>query len=195
MNIEISIEPRIIAALKHIASKDETRYVLQGINIRKLDGRLTFTATNGSSLASIQGTQIESVSIPDDLDIIIPTRIPHKLNQINIDTDSHKITYLEPGQDITLKLIEGKYPNFLSVIPEQTTEAKHAPFGVHHLEEIMACAKAYAKRTKLNDDAGLYCLPQGKGPSIFALGGYPEWFAMLMPRTGEPTIPNWLKKK
>ena len=195
MNIEISIEPRIISALKHVASKDETRYVLQGINLRKLDGKLTFTATNGRSLASIQGTVIESVSIPDDLNVIIPTRIPHKLNQITIDTDSHKITYVEPGQEITLKLIEGRYPNFLSVIPEQTSEAKHATFGVHHLEEIMACAKVYAKKTKLSDDAGLYCLPQGAGPSIFALGGYPEWFAMLMPRKTEPTIPNWLKKK
>lgn len=195
MNIEITIEPRIIAALKHIVSKDETRYILQGINLRKFDGRLTFTATNGRALASIQESLIGSSSIPDDLNVIIPTRIPHKLNQITIDTDLHKITYVEPGQEITLKLIEGKYPNFLEVVPEKTTEAKHATFGVHHLEEIMACAKAYAKKTKLSDDAGLYCLPQGAGPSIFALGGHPEWFAMLMPRTGEPTIPNWLKKK
>lgn len=191
MNIELTIEPRIIAALKHIASKDECRPVLTGISLRCLEGKATFTATNGQALASIQA----DISIPENLDVILPVRVPHRLNRIAINDDSGKITYLEPGQDITLKLIEGKYPNFLGVIPEQTTEAKHAPFGVHHLEEIMACAKAYAKRTKLNDDAGLYCLPQGKGPSIFALGGYPEWFAMLMPRTGEPTIPNWLKKK
>jgi len=195
MNIVITIEPRIIAALKHIVSKDETRYILQGINIRKLDGRLTFTATNGRSLASIQGSLIESASIPDDLNIIIPTRIPHKLNQISIDTETHKITYVEPGQESTLKLIEGNYPNFLSVVPEAAKEPKHSTFGVHRLEEIMACAKAYAKKSKLHDDAGLYCLPQGKGPSIFALEGCPEWFAMLMPRNTEPTIPNWLKKK
>lgn len=195
MNIEISIEPRIIAALKHIVSKDETRYILQGINLRNFGGRLTFTATNGRALASIQGTMIEPSSIPDDLNVIIPTRVPHELNQITIDTDSHKITYVEPGQEITLKLIEGKYPDFPSCVPEQTTEAKHATFGVHHLEEIMACAKAYAKKNKLNNDFGLYCLPQGNEPSIFAIEGHPEWFAMLMPRKTEPTIPNWLKKK
>ena len=191
MNIEISIEPRIIAALKHIVSKDETRYVLQGINLRSLDGKATFTATNGRALASIQA----EISIPDDLNIILPARIPNRLNSIQINTDSGKVTYVELGAEITISLIDGKYPNFLSVIPEQTDEAKHATFGVHHLEEIMACAKAYAKKTKLSDDAGLYCLPQGAGPSIFALGGYPEWFAMLMPRKTEPTIPNWLKKK
>lgn len=191
MNIEITIEPRIIAALKHVVSKDDTRYILQGINLRSLDGKATFTATNGRALASIQA----EILIPDDLNIILPARIPNRLNSIQIDTESGKVTYVEPGQEITLKLIDGKYPNFLSVIPEQTTEAKHATFGVHHLEEIMACAKAYAKKTKLSDDAGLYCLPQGAGPSIFALGGHPEWFAMLMPRTVEPTIPNWLKKK
>lgn len=191
MNINISIEPRIIAALKHIVSKDETRYILQGINLRCLDGKATFTATNGRSLASIQS----DVQITEDLDVVLPTRVPHKLNQITIDTDSNKITYVEPGQEITLKLIEGRYPNFLSIIPESTSEPRHASFGVHHLEEIMACAKAYTKKSKLHDDAGLYCLPQGKGPSIFALEGHPEWFAMLMPRTGEPTIPNWLKKK
>lgn len=191
MNIEITIEPRIIAALKHIVSKDETRYVLQGINLRCLDGKATFTATNGRSLASIQS----DVQITEDLDVVLPTRVPHKLNQITIDTDSNKITYVEPGQELTLKLIDGKYPNFLSVIPEVAKEPRHSTFGVHQLEEIMACAKAYAKKTKLSDDAGLYCLPQGAGPSIFALGGYPEWFAMLMPRKTEPTIPNWLKKK
>ena len=191
MNIEISIEPRIIAALKHVVSKDDTRYILQGINLRSLDGKATFTATNGRALASIQA----EISIPDDLNIILPARIPNSLNSIQINTDSGKVTYVEPGAEITIPLIDGKYPNFLSVIPEQTAEAKHATFGVHHLEEIMACAKAYAKKTKLSDDAGLYCLPQGAGPSIFALSGYPEWFAMLMPRKAEPTIPNWLKKK
>ena len=95
MNIEISIEPRIIAALKHIVSKDETRYILQGINLRSLDGKATFTATNGRALASIQA----EISIPDDLNIILPARIPNRLNSIQINTDSNKITYVEPGAE------------------------------------------------------------------------------------------------
>lgn len=192
MKLDIKIEPRIIASLKHIVSKDETRYVLTGINLRCLDGKATFTATNGRSLASIQA---QDITIPDDLNIILPAHVAKGEGLVQIDTDERKITYYESGRETTLRLIDAVYPNFLAVIPSKEEIGKPVTFGIHYLEAIIAAAKDYAKKSKLNDDNGLYCLPQDTGPSIFALEGCPEWFAMLMPRKTEPTIPNWLKKK
>lgn len=115
MKHELTLDRKIITSLKHFVPKDEAHYTLMGISLRCLNGLPTFTATNGRSFVSIQGNGV----INKDINVIIPTRIPHKLCTVIIDDEAKTITYKEPGCETILPLIEGKYPNYLQVVPKE----------------------------------------------------------------------------
>lgn len=185
MKHELTLDRKIIASLKHIVSKDKARYTLMGISLRCLNGLPTFTATNGKSLVSIQGNEI----LNKDIDVIIPTRIPHRLCTVIIDDEAKTITYKEPGCETILPLIDSKYPNYLKVVPNELGKIEPVTLSIHLLEDVMKSAKAYG-----GNKNGLYCHADRKDASIFALDGCPEWFGMLMPIRSDVTIPSWLTK-
>ena len=185
MKIQEIIETKILRSVKHAISHDEARYVLTGINVRNLNGFMTFTATNGRYLISIQGPSVGD----NDFNVIIPVVVPAGAKvMMEIDTDSKTISYFSPRK-VTYELIDGTYPDFLSVIPKQEAALDAALINVSHLETFIKAAKAY------KSDAGLFLSPQKRDANIIALHDCPEWFGLIMPMTGmtKIEIPAWLK--
>ena len=128
---EYKIDQKVLKeALKmtsYAISTDETRYVLNGILCSFKDGSLTLVATDGRRLAMVQN----DVEFPKSLEteVIVPTKAVNELQRLLSDDGEVKISISDSQISFELndnilvsKLIEGNYPNYNQVIPEETKE-------------------------------------------------------------------------
>lgn len=108
-------------------SNDDTRYVLNGILCSFKENKLTLVATDGRRLALVD---IE-LEFPrsHETDVIIPTkavnelqRLLHEDGDIKVSIGENQIAFEVNGTLLVSKLIEGNYPNYRQVIPNETKE-------------------------------------------------------------------------
>ncbi len=107
-------------------SKDESRYILNGILLVVTEGKLRLVATDGRRLATIEK---EVPGIRGELykKIIVPAKAVSELLRILKDDGEVKISFSENQLSFALddtllltRLIEGEYPNYEQVIPKQS---------------------------------------------------------------------------
>jgi DNA polymerase-3 subunit beta len=118
------------AALRRTAyaiSTDETRYVLNGIYFSFRDSKLTMVATDGRRLA-LADVETEFPK-SQEVDVIIPTKCITELSRLLGDEGDIQMTVTEQqvsfdvnGKYLVSKLIEGIYPNYRQVIPQDVKE-------------------------------------------------------------------------
>jgi DNA polymerase III subunit beta len=127
-------------------STDESRYVLNGIFISLKEQKMTMVATDGRRLALVD----EEVDIPKNSqgEFIIPTKAVNELNRLLGDKGEVEVKLSENQVALTLKddkgfsilliskLVEGNYPNYRQVIPNETKERIALP-----REELLAAVK------------------------------------------------------
>lgn len=108
-------------------STDETRYVLNGIYCSFRGGSLTLVATDGRRLAMVEN----DLEFPEsqETDIIVPTKAVNELQRLLKDEGEVKIMLSDSQIGFELndnllvsRLIDGNYPNYKQVIPEETKE-------------------------------------------------------------------------
>lgn len=108
-------------------SKDETRYVLNGILFAQTEKKLRLVATDGRRMAMIE----KDIPKPSGLTkrVIVPSKAVSELGRLLRDENDVKILFGENQMafeidDTTLitRLIEGEYPNYEQVIPKQTQD-------------------------------------------------------------------------
>lgn len=107
----------------YAASKDESREVLNGILVEIGSDRLTVVGTDGRRLAMVEQ---EADGLGPDAAVIIPTRAVTEMIEI-LDGDGNatlsvmgKQAALDSGNVILFtSLVEGKFPNYRLVIPQQ----------------------------------------------------------------------------
>src|SRR5580765_5077515 len=113
-------------------STDESRYVLNGIFIILKDHKMTMVATDGRRLALVD--EEVDVSEKSQGEFIVPAKAVNELNRLLQDKGEVEIRYTENQASFTLKeekglsvlivtkLIEGNYPNYRQVIPNEVKE-------------------------------------------------------------------------
>src|SRR5262245_38050004 len=113
-------------------STDESRYVLNGIFFSLKEHKLTMVATDGRRLALVD----EEVDISEKSqgEFIVPAKAVNELNRLLQDKGEVEINFTENQAAFSLqdekshsvlvitKLIEGNYPNYRQVIPNETKE-------------------------------------------------------------------------
>ena len=111
-------------------STDETRYVLNGIFISLKEDKVTMVATDGRRLALVE----EEISTEAQGEVIVPTKAINELNRLLQGKGDVEIKFTENQIAFTLKddkgfnvlliskLVEGNYPNYRQVIPNETKE-------------------------------------------------------------------------
>lgn len=189
MKLHLQIERRMLQSLAKIASKDASRYILQGFNVKSLNGFTVITACNGVHLVSIKLNATN-----EEFDFIIPSYIPPASKVgcfIEVDTDVKTVTYHQGECDVVYQLIDGKYPDFTKVVPPAATGTGSIVFNISKIEIILASALAY------NPKASVFITPNDKNAAIIALADCPEWFGLLMPITHhqEIKVPTWIQSK
>jgi DNA polymerase-3 subunit beta len=108
-------------------STDESRYVLNGAFLSFKNNKLTVVATDGRRLALIE----QELEFPktSEMDIILPTKAVNELQRIlseegtvTITVSNNQILFNVGQTQLVSKLIEGNYPNYRQVIPNETKE-------------------------------------------------------------------------
>jgi DNA polymerase-3 subunit beta len=111
----------------YATSTDETRYVLNGILFSLKENKLTMVATDGRRLALVD----VEVEFPrsHEVEIIVPSKCVNELQRLLADDGELKMTVGEnqvafqvSGKLLVSKLIEGNYPNYKQVIPNEVKE-------------------------------------------------------------------------
>ena len=112
-------------------STDESRYVLNGIFISLKDHKMTMVATDGRRLALVDEEM--DVSEQSQGEFIVPAKAVNELNRLLTDKGEVELRYTDNQASFTLKdeqgsvliitkLIEGNYPNYRQVIPNEVKE-------------------------------------------------------------------------
>lgn len=121
-------------------SRDETRYVLNGVYVQIKDQEMKFVATDGRRLAMIQ-TKL-SAPVKKTTEMIIPNKAVQELNRILGYDQTLKITpakgqaLFQAGKTtLTTRLIEGHFPNYDQVIPKETKI--HCRVGREELQQAV----------------------------------------------------------
>jgi len=132
-------QDQVVGMLKNVSyaqSKDENRYVLNGVFFQFRENQMTLVATDGRRLALCS----HEVAVAEDNagDLILPAKTVDELQRLLGQGESVKITFSDrqvafeiqiAGDDDTglvdniylvSKIVEGKYPDYKQVIPKET---------------------------------------------------------------------------
>ena len=108
-------------------STDETRYVLNGILFSFKENKLTLVATDGRRLALVD----LEVEFPrsNEVDVVVPAKCVTELSRLlgdegdlKMSVGENQIAFEAGGRLLVSKLIEGNYPNYKQVIPQESRE-------------------------------------------------------------------------
>jgi DNA polymerase-3 subunit beta len=111
----------------YAASNDETRYILNGVLLSFKGDKLTVVATDGRRLALVE----QELEFPKEAetDLVVPTKTVNELGRtledeetIKIQATENQVAFEFGDMLIVSKLIEGTYPNFRQVIPNQSDQ-------------------------------------------------------------------------
>lgn len=111
----------LCAPVQFAISTEETRYYLNGIYLHTLDGTLVAVATDGHRLAKNSGNENAVPSSVAQFDgIIIPRKAVGLIPKgaITVALSATKIRFTSGDTVITSKLIDGTYPDYQRVIPQ-----------------------------------------------------------------------------
>lgn len=144
------------------AARDDSRHILNGVQIHIGDGRLTFVGTDGKRLAKLS-TLIPDASQPN-LSTVIPLRAVEEMIKI-VDTESKEIQLNLGPEKIALEMrnlqfvsqvIVGQYPDVNRIIPEKQEEAIAL-----HREELMTLLRQVALFTSDQSSSVRFTFSQG----------------------------------
>lgn len=123
--VSLSIEAETLAELirksVYAASSEKDRAVLRGVCMEVCDGRVTFTATDGKRLATVEH-DVEANGVAES-SIIIPTAVAKLVRtlcgegKVTIEADKQKLFVRGEKWCITSKLRDDVYPAWRRVFP------------------------------------------------------------------------------
>lgn len=118
---------RMIQLTSFAVSRDEARYVLNGVLFAFKDKLLRLVATDGRRLAMVERELETSVAPPTN--IIIPHKTIQELSrnledcgEVLLNIKENQLHFKLPHLTIVSRLIEGEFPNYEQVIPKKTKE-------------------------------------------------------------------------
>lgn len=120
-------------------SDDQTRYFMNGICVKKTSSEIVFVATDGRRLSyakktlDLGGKDYEEVIIPTKILTVINKRLTENGN-VSVGFNEKFIFFNFNNYKFSSPLIEGKFPNYEKVIPENQKKQ----FEVNRLEFLEA---------------------------------------------------------
>lgn len=114
---------RMLELTSFAVSHDEARYVLNGILFDMHEKLLNLVATDGRRLSLAKKDNLEKTN---NVQMIVPMKTIQELNRLLKEEEEVKIIYNEKqvcfelgGIVVISRLIEGEFPNYAQVIPEE----------------------------------------------------------------------------
>jgi len=201
MKAKISVPIKLLKAVAYGCSKDQTRYILQNVQVNFKKDRAVIVATNGRLLlaAVIEGVLHDlagqSFLIPANLIKYVHESPFRKEVVVEIDEDTVILHHVNRDElSVSKKQCDGSYPNWKQVVPTGNLIPHSCPVS-QEVTEVLFSAMAVFKNKNNRNLVG-YCFENDYiGPHICHIDE--SMFALYMPTRGddrEMTVPNWLIK-
>lgn len=152
---------RALKKVAYAASKDEARYILTGVLIKSFGDKIHVVATDGHRLAlyefECKAPQFSAIVPKKSLTEI--KKILKGIEEIELTEQNNKL-YVRGGDTVIwTSLIEGEYPDYLSVIPEDNPVS-----FVADRDELLAALREISIIFDKKDDvkASIFKLETGK---------------------------------
>lgn len=128
---------KMLHSVSYAQSTSEDRYILNGVNINFSDNQITLVATDGRRLALIS-SDVETVASAPTSSFVLPRSTVNELERIlgkgskmrlvfnerqvafEIDVEAKENFGLLDNIYFVSKVVEGSYPNYRQVIPQET---------------------------------------------------------------------------
>lgn len=147
IEIEQSVLKEAIQLTSFAVSRDETRYVLNGILIVVKGDVFRCVATDGRRLAYFESKL--SVKQKKEVEIIIPSKAAQELlklltweGEVKVAVFQNKVIFSVGETFLSATLIEGKFPNYEQVIPKNKTTTAEI-----ERNELLQCVRRAALLT------------------------------------------------
>ncbi len=108
-------------------SRDDTRFILNGVLLLVKGDKVSVVATDGRRLAAINKTLPKKTLV--DREVVIPTKTVQEVKrmltdegEVQIKFSDNQVLFAFPGCFVLSRLIEGEYPNYKKVIPEKSSK-------------------------------------------------------------------------
>jgi len=191
--MELNIKLLKAAALA--ASKEETRYYLNGVAVQAGPRGAYVVATDGHRALAFRQTGDD---LPE-VNIIIPAYIIAgiKLNkyderaELTQESENRwRINYC--GTAVTFAPIDGTFPDWRRIVPKETS-GELAQFDPAYIGDFAKVAKVLGSNAK----AGVKMAHNGGGPALVTFGDDIDGFGVLMPTRANygstiwQTAPEW----
>lgn len=163
----------LLDALKFVdvaASKDTTRYQLNGVYVESKPGKLILTATDGKRLTNVE---LKGAPTADEFAFILPNEATAAVLRmlkatdcaaVRIQFDEKEARFATDDQTIITRVIDGCYPNYQSCIPDSAPIS--AEFNVSDLVKVMDGA-----RKAVDKDLATIVMRIGEGAISTEAGG------------------------
>ena len=155
-----------INATMACAANDELRPQMNGVFLDFLTGgRLAFVASDGQKLArcicTVTGhTEEFSFILPTKAAVLLQNILGKQSCDVSIKLDERSIMAITPEYSLQARLVEGRYPNYNSVIPNDNPHVATVSCEalINALRRTMVFASEYNKLVKLHFESGQLCL-------------------------------------
>lgn len=101
---------------------DELRPILNAVYIEVCDGHINYVGSDGHRLSLLQQVALNiqriSFALPKKISLILKAIVPNTDDEIVLLPSGNNVDCTFKGYQITGRLLEGKYPNYRSVIPK-----------------------------------------------------------------------------
>lgn len=149
ITLPVDLMHEVVAQVVVAASLDENRPVLAGVHIRSDEKTLVLVATDSYRLAERHITLPSKLK--EELSVIVPARTMQELvrilgdneGEVEIYTTDNQIMFRVGSVELTSRLIEGQFPNYKQIIPEQEDTA--ATLSTAEFTRITKIASLFAR--------------------------------------------------
>jgi DNA polymerase-3 subunit beta len=113
-----------ISKVQYAISKEDTRYALQGMCVGSKDGKLHFVGSDGYRLALYmpEGVPLEEALLfPRKSLKALEKLLKDTLGEVEVGKDDSFVHVKGEGWQLSVRLLEGEYPDYMAVIPTDYT--------------------------------------------------------------------------
>jgi DNA polymerase-3 subunit beta len=113
-----------ISKVQYAISKEDTRYALQGMYVVNKDGKLHFVGSDGYRLALYmnEGNPLEEdLLFPRKSLKVLEKLLKDAIGDVEVGKDESFVHVKGDGWRLSVRLLEGEYPDYMAVIPTDYT--------------------------------------------------------------------------
>jgi DNA polymerase-3 subunit beta len=165
--VPAAVLSEMIDRTMYAASTDETRYNLNGVYVERIPetGKLRMVATDGHRLAYVDRALGDGLTSLGEAGVIIPRKGLAELKKLVDEEDADEIEFGFEGNNglarkgsvtLTMRLIEGEFPNYRQVIPTERGQQLILPTEVfmHALRRVSLLSAERSRAVKLELSEG-----------------------------------------